>query len=190
MLNSYFAMEVCARYEAGGRLHETLRRQLADHPSNATHQQKWTFYKRCSFELLNGLSIVERGCWDYYNDDARAKKDYAQWVAGMTTEEGARTTPSGDDPYRGEPRFMTFTMAFLILQDSACDLAMRKLCDIPEPALWRRSTFQHILSGLNVLNFAAIESDVAYLIPRDAGWGLTVEDLAQPKFQYLRMLES
>src|SRR5690606_33662057 len=96
--------------------------------------------------------------------------------------------PSGHDPYRGEPRYLTFTMAFLILKDSPCDLALRSLCDIPEAALWQKATFKRILDGLGVLNFASIVGDVAYLIPRDDGWGLTRADLTDPKFHYLRAL--
>jgi hypothetical protein len=42
---------------------------------------------------------------------------------------------------------------------------------------------------LKLLNFAAIKSDCAYLIPRDNGWGLTQQDLAEPKFHYLRTVE-
>lgn len=188
MRNTVFAMEICARYEAAGRLHLALRDLLARHPPGAALQQKWQFYRAVVAELGQGLPLVEMGCWDYFDDDAKAKASFDQWCRGMTTEEGARTQPSGSDPYRGDPRFLTFTMAFLMVHDSPSDLAMRKLCDVPEPDLWKRATFQKILQGLGVLNFASIVSDVAYLIPRDDGWGLTREDLAQPKFHYLRAL--
>ena len=106
----------------------------------------------------------------------------------MVTEEGARTQPSGDDPV---PRLGRATSRSR-WRSSSCngsptDLAMRQPLQHPaEPQLWHRATFHRILSGLGVLNFASIKSDVAYLIPRDVGWGLTREDLAQPKFQYLR----
>ncbi len=90
--------------------------------------------------------------------------------------------------YRGSARYLTWTMAFLMIEGSHTDLAVRRLCDFPDSRLWHRDTFQKILWGLGVLNFASIKSDVSYLIPRDVGWGLTVEDLAQPKFQYLRPL--
>jgi len=77
-------------------------------------------------------------------------------------------------------------MAFLLVNGSPTDEALKRLCDIPQNRLWHRATFHRILSGLGVLNFASIKSDVAYLIPRDPGWGLTDDDLAQPKFNYLR----
>ena len=67
-------------------------------------------------------------------------------------------------------RYLTFTMALLLVKGTPTDAAVRR----------------HILSGLSVLSFASIKSDVAYLIPRDVGWGLTLEDLADARFQYLR----
>ena len=188
MRHSVFALEVAARFEPGGRLHTELHRLVTSSPVNATLQQKWTFYKHAVKELLVAMPLLQRGCWDYFDDDAKAKASYDQWVAGMVTEEGARPAPSGADPYRGSSRYLTFTMAFLIVNGSPTDDAVRELCAIPEQRLWHRHTFQHILSGLGVLNFASIKSDVAYLIPRDNGWGLTDEDLALPKFNYLRPL--
>ncbi len=186
MRHSVFALEVAARFEPGGRLHSALHGIITGAPVNPTLQQKWTFYKHAVQELLVGVPLFHRGCWDYFEDDAKAKASYDQWVAGMVTEEGARQSPSGDDPYRGSSRYLTFTMAFLIVNGSPTDQAVKQLCSIPEPRLWHRQTFQHILSGLGVLNFASIKSDVAYLIPRDNGWGLTDEDLAHQKFNYLR----
>lgn len=187
---SIFAFEICAPYEPHSRLHQNIHRLVTTHPPNANLQQKWQFYRQVTAELLVAVPQFQRGCWDYFDEDARARTDYEQWVNGMVTEEGARTEPSGDDPYRGGPRFMTFTMAFLLVNGSEVDLAVRRVCDIPEPQLWHRATFQRILEGLNrVLNFASIQSDVAYLIPRDAGWGLTHDDLVQPKFAYLRPIQ-
>ena len=185
-----FAFEIAARYEPHGRLHQSLHRLVTTHPAQDTLQQKWYFYRQVTSELLVGLPLCERGCWDYFEDDARARKDYEMWVNGMVTEEGSRKEPSGDDPYRGGPRYMTFTMAFLMVHGSGVDLAMRNICQIPEPQLWHRATFQRILQGaFGVLNFASIQSDVAYLIPRDPGWGLTADDMVQPKFAYLRPIQ-
>jgi hypothetical protein len=186
MRHSIFAFEVAARFEPGGRLHTELHRLVASAPANATLQQKWLFYRNVVSELLVAVPLFHRGCWDYFDDDARAKSDYDQWVAGMVTEEGARPEPSGDDPYRGSARYLTFTMAFLIVNGSPTDEAMSRLCNFSERLLWQRQTFQAILEGLGALNFASIKSDVAYLIPRDVGWGLTDEDLAHTKFDYLR----
>lgn len=186
MLHSIFAFEICARFEPNAPLHDGLRHLILQHPANATLQQKWQFYRRVTEQLQASVHLFERGCWDYFDNDARALADYDQWVGGMVSEEGARTAPSGDDPYRGGARYMTFTMAFLLVQNSPTDLALRQVCEIPDSQLWQRSTFHRILGGLSVLNFASIKSDCAYLIPRDTGWGLTAEDLEHPKFEYLR----
>jgi hypothetical protein len=186
MLHTLFAFEICARFEPNAPLHDHLRRLITTHPPNATLQQKWGFYRQVVQTLQGAVPLFDRGCWDYFDNDAKAQASYEQWVGGMVSEEGARTQPSGDDPYRGGQKYMTFTMAFLLVQSSPTDMALRRVCDIPEPQLWQRHTFARILDGLAVLNFASIKSDVAYLIPRDTGWGLTQDDLAQPKFHYLR----
>ena len=83
---------------------------------------------------------------------------------------------------------MTVTMAFLIVQNSPTDLAMSTLCHIPESDLWKRATFARILNGMGALSFASVKSDVIYVIPGDDGWGLTLEDLAESKFEYLRSI--
>jgi hypothetical protein len=185
MIHSIFAMEVCLPFDT--QLHTALRSLVVEHPVRAGYQEKWELYRRAASLTVGQLERVDRGCWDYFDDDARALRDYKMWVAGMTTEEGARTAPSGQsDPYRGEPRYMTLTMAFLIVQNSPTDLAMSTLCHIPEGDLWRRATFAHILNGMGALSFSSVESDVIYVIPGDAEWGLTAEDLSQSKFDYLR----
>jgi hypothetical protein len=186
MPNSIFAFEICARFEPGGRLHNELHRLVTNAPLNATLQEKWLCYRDIVRELLVAVPLFHRGCWDYFDNDARAKSDYDQWVGGMVSEEGARLAPSPDDPYRGAPHYLTYTMAFLIMQGSPTDEAIKQLCDYPEERLWYRQTFQNILGGLGILNFASIKSDVSYLIPRDVGWGLTLEDLGHTKFDYLR----
>ncbi len=188
MRHSILAMEVCMRLDPS--LRASLRERVIHHPIAATYQQKWNLYMGAAGDLLPHVGRIERGCWDYFNDDARAQKDFKMWCDGMTTEEGVRTEPSGQpDPYRGEPRYMTFTMAFLLAQDSPCDLAIRALCNIPEGALWKRDVFQRILQGIGYLNFAAVKGDVIYLIPGDDAWGLTVQDLTHEKFEYLRLVQ-
>jgi hypothetical protein len=187
MLRSIFAMELCFPFDQG--LHAVLRAHVRNQPAAMGYQDKWSLYRAAREDLAAGLSRVERGCWDYFDDDARAQNDYRMWVNGMLTDETARTSPAGPpDPYRGGPRYMTFTMAFLIQQDTPTDQAMANLCNIPEQRLWERQTFARILGGLGVLNFASVQSDVLYLIPRDDDWALTSEDMSHPKFQYLRPL--
>jgi hypothetical protein len=190
MTSSIFSIEVAARLDRAPHLLPILKSAITDHPHTVGLHQKWQLYKRACDALLANLGHIERGCWDYFDNHERAENDFKMWLGGMTTEEGARRQPSGKpDPYRGEPRYLTFTMTFLIVRPSPTDHALSLLCKIPEPYLWRRDVFARLLGGMGVINFASVKSDVMYLIPRDDNWGLTVDDLAQEKFHYLRALQ-
>jgi hypothetical protein len=187
MGSSIFSIEVAARLDRAPELLHVLRTAIQDQPAEVSYQRKWECYKRASDALLANLGVLERGCWDYFDTDEKAEKDFKMWLGGMTTEEGARRQPSGKpDIYRGEPRYLTFTMTFLLMRPSPTDRALYQLCDIPEPHLWRRDVFGRILAGLGVVNFASVKSDVMYLLPRDDDWGLTVDDMREEKFAYLR----
>jgi hypothetical protein len=189
MQHSILAMEVCARMEPGSGMRRALRDVIAKAPQAMSFNQKWQQYQRAAGIVLEHLSLVERGCWDYFEEDAKARRDFDMWTNGMLTEEGVRPEPSGmPDPYRGEPRYLTFTMAFLLVQGSPTDRMMGHACNIPQQDLWRRDVFARILRALAHLSFASVAADVCYLIPRDDGWGLTQQDLMAPKFEYLRQL--
>jgi hypothetical protein len=59
-----------------------------------------------------------------------------------------------------------------------------------QEALWRRDTFAHVLGGVPSINFASVIADVSYVLPgTEDSWGLTLEDLAHDKFEYLRTIE-
>jgi hypothetical protein len=190
MWSSIFSIEVAGRLDRAPNLLPILRSAITDQPQVVGLHHKWQLYRRASEALLSNIGIIERGCWDYFDDHERAEKDFKMWLGGMTTEEGARPYPSGrPDPYRGEPRYFTFTMTFLLVRPSPTDNAMRQLCAIPEQHLWRRDVFARLLYGMGVINFASVKSDVMYLIPRDDDWGLTVDDLVHQKFHYLRVLQ-
>jgi hypothetical protein len=190
MMSSIFSIEVAARLDQVPNLLPTLRSAITDQSMAVGLHEKWQCYRRATEALLGSIGAIERGCWDYFDNHQKAETDFKMWLGGMTTEEGARQQPSGKmDIYRGEPRYMTFTMTFLMVRPSPTDSAMERLCSIPQPHLWRRDVFGRILQGMGVINFASVKSDVMYLIPRDDDWGLTVDDLAQQKFHYLRMLQ-
>ena len=190
MQSSIFSIEVAGRLDRAPNLLPLLKSAIVEQAQVVGLQQKWMLYRRASEALLANLGIIERGCWDYFEDHNRAEKDFKMWLGGMTTEEGSRRMPSGKpDPYRGEPRYLTFTMTFLLVRPSPTDHALSRLCDIPQQHLWRRDVFGRLLGGMGVINFASVQSDVMYLIPRDDDWGLTVDDLAQQKFHYLRVLQ-
>jgi hypothetical protein len=184
---SIFAMELCYRYDPA--LHAILRGHATSQPAALGYHEKWVAYRNCQSDLLANLDRVDRGCWDYFNDDERAKRDFEMWVRGMTTDETARTTPSGPaDPYRDDPRYMTFTMALLIAQDTPTDAALFNLCNVPEDKLWEKAVFTRILQGLGIVNFASVKGDVMYVIPRDEEYALTTGDMSNDKFAYLRPL--
>ncbi|MFT3764156.1 MAG: hypothetical protein QM820_01345 [Minicystis sp.] len=189
MLHSIFAVEICARLVPNSTLRDALARCIADAPHEMSLHQKWTQYTRAAQILHDNLGSAERGCWDYFNDDARAQRDFDMWSNGMITKEGVRSGPSGSgDPYRSEPRYLTFTMALLLVQDSPTDRMLRQTCEVPQPNLWRRDTFARVLQGIGHVSFASVKGDVMYLIPRDDGWGLTLQDLQHQKFEYLRQI--
>jgi hypothetical protein len=187
MRHSIFALEICAPYQAGSPMHRDLRAIVQRQATANGFQQKWQVYRDAGQVLHAHVGTFVRGCWDFFDDDARALRDFEMWTNGMLTEEGSRRAPSGlPDPYRGEARFMTFTMAFLLLQGSPTERGLAQRCMIPQEHLWRRSVFAHLLESIPYLNFASIKGDVMYLIPRDEDWGLTEADLQAEKFQYLR----
>ena len=189
-MSSIFSIEVAGRLDRAPNLLPILKSAITDQPQALGLHQKWQLYRRATEALLGNLGVIERGGWDYYENHERAEKDFKMWLGGMTTEEGSRQKASGKpDPYRSEPRYFTFTMTFLMVRPSLTDHAISRLCSIPEAHLWRRDVFGRILGGMGVINFASVKSDVMYLIPRDDDWGLTVDDLARDKFQYLRALQ-
>lgn len=190
MEKSIFTLEACVRMDRVPNLLPTLRSAITGHPATTGHQEKWAIYRMASQALLANLGMIERGCWEYFDDTPRANDMFDNWLAGMTKKETARQAPSGvADPYRGDPRYLTFTMVFSLVRPSPTSAAMARLCNIGEQHLWRRDVFGRLLEGMGVINFASVISDVMYLVPRDGDWGLTVDDLAQPKFHYLRVLQ-
>ena len=188
MNHSILAIELCLRLEPGSRLRESLQQLVATHPATSTPGQKWGLLRRVSELLLRSDELFEKGCWDFFDSDERALKDYEMWSNGLITEEGARKEPSWD-PASREARFMTFTVALLLVGGTQCEREIAGLCEIPQDRLWKKETFRKILRGLAHVNYACVKSDVLYLIPGEESWGLTPDDLRQPKFEYLRQIE-
>jgi hypothetical protein len=184
LIHNIFALEVCLRLEPKSALREQLRDLVMRHPAATTPGKQWELLRRVAGLLIENEQLFEKGCWDFFDDDARAQKDYDMWSKGMITEEGARKVPSGMPA--GEPRYMTFTIALLLKGGTPCARQMSVLCNVREPDLWKRETFVTILRGLSKVSYAAVKSDVLYLIPGDPDWGLTEADLKLPKFEYLR----
>lgn len=193
MSYSVFAIEVALPFDAQSHTRNELRRLILEHPEQTSYAQKAGFYGMVTDTLLREAASFERGCWDYFDDPSIAEGKYDEWCGGMLNEEGVRQTPSiegGRGPYRasGEVRYMTFTIAFLLVNGSNTDQTLSSFCNIGQQNLWQRNVFVHLLRSIRMLNFASIRSDVVYMIPNNDDYGLTVEDLQQPKFEYLRPL--
>jgi hypothetical protein len=187
-LSSIVAVELCLRLEPQSATRLRLHQLVREHPMMASPGDKWHLIRQATEVLAGSLHLAEKGCWDFFDDDARARRDFEMWSNGMITKEGARTSPvAGQSPYRGgEPLYMTFTIAMLLRQGSPCERQLARSCDVGQSHLWHRGTFGHILRSLSLVSFASVRADVLYLIPGDEGWGLTAQDLAHPKFHYLR----
>lgn len=186
MNHNILAIELCLRLEPHNAAREQLRDLVVRHPAASTPGKQWELLRRVAGVLIDNERLFEKGCWDFFDDDGRALSDYDMWSKGMTTEEGARKTPSGKPG--AEPRFMTFTIALLLAGGTPCAHEMAKLCTVREADLWKRETFVRVLRGLSKVSFSAVKSDVLYLIPGAEDWGLTEADLQQPKFEYLRQI--
>lgn len=185
--HALFAIELCLRMTPDSLLRDALADCVRLAAPRMNLHGKWQQYTRAATLLYDNVNLAERGCWDYDDDDARALEEYDWWSSEVTARQCVRAEPSGGaDPYRGEPRYMTFTMALLLANGSPSDTTLRRVCAIPEANYWRRATFSRLLRGLGHVSFASVKSDTLYLIPRDEGWGLTGLDLSQPKFEYLR----
>jgi hypothetical protein len=187
--HNVFALELLLRLEPNDALRERLRDLVARHPAASSPGAKWKLLRRIADLLLENEQLFEKGCWDFFDDDDRALKDYHMWSYGMISEEGARKMPSGRPVAGGgEPRYMTFTISLLLKADTPCARELGQYCDIPEQDLWKKATFRRILKGLSKVSFAAVKSDVLYLIPGEPEWGLTAADLQAEKFEYLRQI--
>lgn len=187
---SVFAIEMAFAYDAQSQTRSELRRLISEHSSLTSYAQKAWFYGVATDLILREAPSFERGCWDYFDNEIALDK-YNEWCGGLLQEEGVRTTPSvvgGRGPYRasGEIRYMTFTMAFLLVRGSNTDRNLAARCNIPQSNLWRRDVFVYLLQGIRLFNFASIRSDVVYMIPNQDDYGFTAEDLQADKFKYLR----
>jgi len=187
--SSFFSLELCMRIEAGSTLLDEMRTLILAQTPTCSLNDKWQVAQRASSLLLGNLHHADRGCWEYFDEEKKAKELWTDWSKVVETKNGARTTPSGPiDPYRGAARFMTVTMAYLLVRDSPTDEKLRMVCNVGDARLWKRETFTAILSAIPHMSFASVRGDTLYMIPGDDEWGLTAEDLSDEKFKYLRTI--
>jgi len=184
---SIFALEIAARTWHGDPFRRTLHDLIMSHPQASTQVQKRMLYHQAVQHVMANFNAVELACWDFFDNHEKAVADYDMWCRGMLTAEGARTAPSFD-PSQQEPRYLTFTMAFLMMNGAPSERALAQRCNVQEQNLWRRDTFAYILQAVPSIDFADVQSDVIYLIPAQDEFALTPQDLGLPKFHYLRRL--
>ncbi|CAN5276194.1 hypothetical protein BH09MYX1_BH09MYX1_02700 [soil metagenome] len=190
MASSFFSLEICMRIDPGSTLLSDMRTLILAQRPTCTMNEKWQVAERASGLLLGNLHHADRGCWEYFDEEMRAKELWTDWSKVVETKTGARTTKSGAiDPYRGGTRYMTVTMAYLLVRDSPTDEKLRMFYNVGEARLWKRETFTAILSAIPHVSFASVRGDTLYMIPGDDEWGLTDDDLADAKFNYLRKIE-
>lgn len=192
--HAIFAMELCLPIVPGASTLGQFAHLVRSQPYQTSAEDKWRFYETLRHMLVAELPRARSGCWDFFDDDTRARNDFDMWSNGMITREGARTSPSGrpqGDPFRdaAQPRFMTVTLAWLLVQGMPSTQSLAATCTIQENMLWHRQSFERILSRLGRVQFSAVKGDVAYVIPGDDEWGLTDEDLKHEKFHYLRPIQ-
>ena len=190
MRHSVFTLEACARFDQRRDLLTALRGLVKGQPERFTRSDAWERHQRAADVLGRNFDTIERGCWDYFDDEQRARATFDDWCAPILKREIPRRAPSGiPDGYRETgPRYLTFTFVYLLAHGSPSDLSVRSACAVPDAALWTKQTFRRLLEVVSSLSFASVQSDAMYLAPRDDEWGLTAEDLAAAKYEYLRGL--
>jgi hypothetical protein len=189
MRHTVFTVEVCARLDLSPALLDQLRPIVQGSPERLTREEAWRRHAAAADVLASFFDNVERGCWEYFDDETTAMSMFDDWCKPVLEQAIPRQGPSGIPDYRNPgPRFVLFTMVYLLARDSPSDLELRGASDIEEGNLWTRRTFRRLLGAVRALSFASVKSDCMYMTPRDHEWGLTLEDLAGSTYSYLRPL--
>lgn len=190
MRHSVFTVEVCARLDVAPQLLDQLRPIVQTAPERVTRDEAWRRHAAAADVLLEFSDVIERGCWEYFDDESRAMAMFDDWCRPVLDHVVPRQNPSGVPTYRDAgPRFLMFTVVYLLARDSPSDLEVRRACNVVEEDLWKKKTFRRLLGAVRQLSFASVKADSMYMVPRDHEWGLTQDDLATETYQYLRRLQ-
>jgi hypothetical protein len=188
MRHSVFTLEVCARIDLGS-LFDQLAPLLRNAPERLSRQAAWQRHGRAATIVLGALDKVERGCWEYFDDERTAMSMFEDWCRPLVERDLPRREPSGAITYRDTaPRYLALTFVYLLAYGSPSDLQLRRTCSVRNADLWGRPTFRRLLEAVRALSFASVKADAMYMVPRDHDWALTAEDLAAERFRYLRVL--
>jgi hypothetical protein len=189
MRHSVFTVEVCARFDVAPALLDELRPIVQTAPEKVTRDEAWGRHAAAADVLLRYGQLIERGCWEYFDDEATAMAMFEDWCRPVVDAAVPRQAPSGAPGYRDPgPRYLLFTVVYLLARGSPSDLEVRACTEAFEDVPWTRNMFWELLRAVRMLSFASVRSDAIYMAPRDPDWGLTAEDLAGETYHYLRML--
>jgi hypothetical protein len=195
MNHSAFALQVALRYRHGEGQRDRLRRALGTGTVAMSYRQKGEYFQQLSAAVRASAASFDYGVWDYFDDDGRARQEYATWAEGLEGKEARRVpvplpAPGGYRDAGGDRRYLLFTVALLMRHGSASDRTLfATQQNLAGPTLWTRATFGYLIGALGMMSFTGVVSDVVYLIPGDdPTFALTPEDLKHPQFHYLREL--
>ena len=189
MRHSVFTVEVCARLDLMPQLLDQLRPIVQTAPDRVTRTEAWQRHATAAEVLLGAMDVAERGCWEYFDEEATAMQMFDDWCRPVLDAAVPRQEPSGIPTYRDAgPRYVLFTVVYLLARDSPSDLEVRRACNVVQSELWKKHTFRRLLQAVRALSFASVKADCLYMVPRDHEWGLTQSDLAATTYDYLRPL--
>ena len=159
-------------------------------PARSTPSEKWQLYSYLAGKLIEGLPWMDRGIWDFYGNTAEALSQYADWVDTLEMKEARKQPlPIHPEGYRGpdEKRYIIVCAAFLLDGGSDCSqFVENRVKNMPQGKLWNKTTFDAVFRLFYNLNFAAVASDCAFVLPGDPEYALTDQDLAGPDYSFLR----
>jgi hypothetical protein len=189
---SIFMMQVAMKVYPGNAFRSDLHELIRNAPEHATYNDKFFFYRAFSQRLLDAVSYLELGIWEYFDDTDKALSQFADWTDSLEVAREARyqPIPLQDSAYRGAPqdRYLIACFALLLQQNSPTDVTLRARCNVPADRLWKREIFAHHLKSVPLINFASVRSDLVFLLPGRDDHALTHEDLQAPHYHYLRPL--
>ena len=122
---------------------ESLRPIAQGAPDRLSRDQAWRRHAAAADVILQSFDAVERGCWEYFDEEASAKATFDDWCRPVLDNAIPRQGPSGVATYRDAgPRYLLFTLVYLLAYGSPSDLGVRNACDIRAEDLWKKGTFR------------------------------------------------
>ena len=93
---SILAIELCLHFDA--KLQAFLQDLMKRAPARQSLHDQWQLYDHAGRALIANRSLWAKGCWDFFDEDARARADFNMWVHGMVSREGARSSSTAARP--------------------------------------------------------------------------------------------